>query len=270
MARGGGASSAASGSTAFLSGSDSAPCSSSGWPTSVACDRFAISTCSCSSRSPCRFWFFNEGRIFTSVPLVYPVLLYLLGRTLWIGMRDRAPTAPRPVWPVWLLVAATIFLAGFRIGLDLGDSNVIDVGYSGVIGAQRIASGQAPYGHFPQESGAAVRARRPQRPHRAAHPGERALRGAERARRHVRPGGVRGVLARLRDLRMGGEGRPAARRALHVDRLRPRLHARARARRPALRRTAACGDARVRLGCVPVHAVRRELELERRHPARAA
>ena len=98
-------------------------------------------------------WFFNEGRIFTSVPLVYPVLLYLLGRTLWIGMRDRAPTASRPVWPIWVLAAATVFLGGFRMGLDFADSNVIDVGYSGVIGAHRIANGQAPYGHFPQESG---------------------------------------------------------------------------------------------------------------------
>ena len=104
-------------------------------------------------------WFFNEGRIFTSVPLVYPVLLYLLARTLWIGVRGRPSAASRPVWPVWLLVAATIFLAGFRIGLDLGDSNVIDVGYSGVIGAHRIASGQAPYGHFPLETG--KRAARP-------------------------------------------------------------------------------------------------------------
>jgi hypothetical protein len=100
-------------------------------------------------------WYFNDGRIFTSVPLVYPVLLYLLARTLWIGLRGRPCSASRPIWPVWLLVAATIFLAGFRIGLDVGDSNVIDVGYSGVIGAHRIASGQAPYGHFPLESGKA-------------------------------------------------------------------------------------------------------------------
>jgi hypothetical protein len=98
-------------------------------------------------------WFFNEGRIFTSVPLVYPVLLYLLARTLWIGTRDRPPAASPPVWPVWVLAAATIFLCGFRIGLDLSDSNVIDVGYSGVIGAHRIANGQAPYGHFPDETG---------------------------------------------------------------------------------------------------------------------
>jgi hypothetical protein len=98
-------------------------------------------------------WFFNEGHVFTSVPLVYPVLLYLLGRSAWIGLRDRSPRASPPVWPVWLLAAATVFLAGFRIGLDLGDANVIDVGYSGVIGAHRIASGDAPYGHFPRETG---------------------------------------------------------------------------------------------------------------------
>jgi hypothetical protein len=54
---------------------------------------------------------------------------------------------------VWLLAAAAVFLTGFRIGLNVSDSNVIDVGYAGVIGAQRIASGQAPYGHFPQEVG---------------------------------------------------------------------------------------------------------------------
>jgi hypothetical protein len=96
-------------------------------------------------------WYFNDGRIFTSVPLVYPGLLYLLARTVWIGVRDRPPRVSRPLWPVWLLAAATIFLAGFRVGLNVRDSNVIDVGYAGVVGAQRIASGQSPYGHFPVE-----------------------------------------------------------------------------------------------------------------------
>ena len=93
-------------------------------------------------------WFFNKGRIFTSVPLAYPPMLYLLGRAAWIGIRGRVG-AGTTYWPVWLLVAATVFLTGFRIGLMVESSNVIDVGYSGVIGAERIASGQSPYGHMP-------------------------------------------------------------------------------------------------------------------------
>ena len=96
-------------------------------------------------------WYFNRGDIFTSVPLAYPPLLYLLARTLWVGIRGRgSPT--RPVWPVWLLVAATVFLAGFKVGMNVEASNVIDVGYAGPIGAERIVhEGKAPYGHFPIE-----------------------------------------------------------------------------------------------------------------------
>jgi hypothetical protein len=73
----------------------------------------------------------------------------VLGRLAWIGVRGRRPGATRPLWPVWLLLGATVFLAGFRVGLNLRASNVIDVGYAGVIGADRITSGQAPYGHMP-------------------------------------------------------------------------------------------------------------------------
>ena len=96
-------------------------------------------------------WFFNDGDIFTSMPLVYPPLVYLLARMAWIGLRGRGPSLRSAVWPVWLLVAATVFLAGFRIGLNLEDSNVIDVGYAGVIGAHRITNGEMPYGHMPRE-----------------------------------------------------------------------------------------------------------------------
>src|SRR5512133_1507896 len=100
-------------------------------------------------------WFFNRGDIFTSVPLAYPPLLYLLGRMAWSGWRGRLGTGAVPVWPVWLLAALTVFAAGFRLGLNVRASNVIDVGYSGVIGANRIANGQSPYGHFPVELGKA-------------------------------------------------------------------------------------------------------------------
>ena len=52
---------------------------------------------------------------------------------------------------MWLLLGAAVFLAGFRIGLNAEASNVIDVGYAGVIGAARIVHGQSPYGHMPVE-----------------------------------------------------------------------------------------------------------------------
>ncbi len=95
-------------------------------------------------------WFFNRGEIFTAVPLAYPPMAYLLARMVWSAWRG-GPERGRPVWPVWLLASATVFLAGFRIGLNVRSSNVIDVGYSGVIGAERIVHGQSPYGHMPRE-----------------------------------------------------------------------------------------------------------------------
>jgi hypothetical protein len=95
-------------------------------------------------------WFFNHGHIFAAMPLAYPPLVWALARCIWVGRADRPPRGS-VVWPVWLLLAMTVFLAGFRIGLNVRASNVIDVGYSGVIGADRIWHGQSPYGHFPQE-----------------------------------------------------------------------------------------------------------------------
>jgi hypothetical protein len=95
-------------------------------------------------------WFFNRGNVFTAMPLAYPGLAWLLARCLWIGRRDRPPRGAT-VWPVAVLLAATVFVVGFRIGLNVRSSNVIDVGYAGVIGADRIAHGQSPYGHFPIE-----------------------------------------------------------------------------------------------------------------------
>ena len=94
-------------------------------------------------------WFFNDGAVFTSMALAYPPLVYLLARMVSVGIGGRSPSVRAAVWPVWVLVAATVFLAGFRIGLNLEDSNVIDVGYAGVIGAHRIANGEMPYGHMP-------------------------------------------------------------------------------------------------------------------------
>jgi Glycosyltransferase family 87 len=97
--------------------------------------------------------FFNRGEIGASVPLAYPVLLYLLGRMLWIGFRGAGPGL-RPTAPiVWLAVAAA-FLVGFRIALNVADSGVIDVGYSGVVGADRAIEGEPLYGEgaFPDDN----------------------------------------------------------------------------------------------------------------------
>jgi len=96
-------------------------------------------------------WYFNHGDVFTSVPLAYPPMVYLMARCVWIGVRGRPVRASRPLWKPAVLLAAAVFLIGFRIGLNLEDSNVIDVGYAGVIGAQRIATGVMPYGKFPEE-----------------------------------------------------------------------------------------------------------------------
>jgi hypothetical protein len=91
--------------------------------------------------------FFNRGEIGASVPLVYPVLLYLLVRLLWTGFRPRE-RAQRliPVLPIAWVAFAVVFLVAFRIGLNVVDSNVIDVGYAGVIGGDRISDGDGLYG----------------------------------------------------------------------------------------------------------------------------
>ncbi len=94
--------------------------------------------------------FFNRAEIGVSVPLQYIPLLYLFGRALWIGLRGRGEGI-RPSWPTaWLLVAA-LFLLGFRVGLNLADSGAIDVGYAGVVGANRISHGEPIYGNFPED-----------------------------------------------------------------------------------------------------------------------
>lgn len=101
--------------------------------------------------------FFNAAKIGASVPLVYPLLLYLLGRMLWIGLRrsDGAEQQRRPLRllvPVSWLAVAVIFLVGFRVALNVTKSNVIDVGYAGVIGADRFADGRQLYGAYPQDN----------------------------------------------------------------------------------------------------------------------
>jgi hypothetical protein len=100
--------------------------------------------------------FFTVGNVDAAVPIVAPLLAYVLGRMLWIGLRRGPEPAevrrplPLAVPVVWLAVAC-LFLIGFRIGLNATSSNVIDVGYASVVGADRLAHGERLYGAFPQD-----------------------------------------------------------------------------------------------------------------------
>ena len=96
--------------------------------------------------------FFNRGEIGVSVPLVYPVLAYLLARMLWIGFRGTEPL--RPSVPAFWLAIATVFLIVFRVTLNVADSGVIDVGYAGTIGADRLTHGEVIWGEdaFPEDN----------------------------------------------------------------------------------------------------------------------
>ena len=118
-------------------------------------------------------YFFNQGDIFTSVPLAYPPLAYLFLRLAWIGWRRGRRLAAPPgllqseepllqtgveraphlnFGPTILTIGLGLLLV-LRIVLNVADSNVVDVGYSGVIGAHTILEGKAPYGNMPADNG---------------------------------------------------------------------------------------------------------------------
>ncbi|HEY5318368.1 MAG TPA: hypothetical protein VIJ20_10335, partial [Solirubrobacteraceae bacterium] len=94
--------------------------------------------------------FFNHANLGMSVPLVYPFLLYLLARMVLLANGRGRPREPlRLLVPTSWLAVGIIFLVGFRVGLNVTNSNVIDVGYAGVIGASKLVHGTPLYGHWP-------------------------------------------------------------------------------------------------------------------------
>jgi hypothetical protein len=97
--------------------------------------------------------FFNHGLIGISTPITYPFMLYLLVRMLLLGFGRGRPREPlRLGVPVSWLAIGVIFLVGFRIGLNVVNSNVIDVGYAGVIGANKLLHDQPLYGNWPKDN----------------------------------------------------------------------------------------------------------------------
>ena len=72
------------------------------------------------------------------------------------AVASRAPGPLLPWAPVRWLAVGVVVLAAARIALNVIDSQVIDIGVAGVIGADRIADGAALYeGHFADLAGSA-------------------------------------------------------------------------------------------------------------------
>ncbi len=91
-------------------------------------------------------YFFNRAEIEVSVALYYPVLGYFLVRMLVAGLFPRVRAGlVVPHLPVRALAIAAVLLAAGRIALNVADSQVIDVGVAGVIGADRLVDGEELY-----------------------------------------------------------------------------------------------------------------------------
>jgi hypothetical protein len=96
--------------------------------------------------------FFREGLVLESVVLWYPPLIYLLIRTLLMGFGIGEKVEKTSNLPMWLLMVLAGLAGGLVLGLNV-DARVIDVGYAGVVGADRILEGTSPYGTMPRDVG---------------------------------------------------------------------------------------------------------------------
>ena len=101
---------------------------------------------------------FTAGMVEASVPLVVPPLAYLLSRMLVLAWRRATGRIPAHRPPLALTLSTRMLgigvalLIAFRLVLNVTGSNVIDVGYAGVIGADRLLAGNGLYGTFPLDN----------------------------------------------------------------------------------------------------------------------
>jgi len=97
--------------------------------------------------------YFNHANLGLSVPLAYPFLLYLLVRMLLLAFGRGRPRVPLALnMSAYVLVVLMAALIGFRTYSNINDSGVIDVGYAGVIGADRLLHGEKLYGTWPSSN----------------------------------------------------------------------------------------------------------------------
>ena len=96
--------------------------------------------------------FFRQGIVFEAVVLWYPPLIYLFVRTLLMGFGIGERVEKTSNLPMWLLMVLAGLAGGLVLALNI-ESRVIDVGYAGVVGADRILEGRIPYGNMPADVG---------------------------------------------------------------------------------------------------------------------
>ncbi len=188
--------------------------------------------------------FFNDAQIGISVPIAYPLLVYLLGRVLWIGLRrDRPRPGLRLLVPVpWSSRSRSSSWSASGSGSTSRARTSSTSATPGVIGADRIADGTRLYGNFPKDN------------------------------EHGDTYGPVNYVAYVPFEQIwpwsGRLGRPA-RRARRGGRVRPRSACCccSSSAGACAGRTSAC--ARLRVGGVPVHALRDELQRQRRPRRRA-
>jgi hypothetical protein len=94
--------------------------------------------------------FYRQGAVFEAVLLWHLPLIYLFVRTLLMGFGLGERVHKTTNFPTWVLIGLSGLAAGLVLYLNL-DSRVIDVGYAGVVGADRILEGTLPYGNMPED-----------------------------------------------------------------------------------------------------------------------
>jgi hypothetical protein len=96
--------------------------------------------------------FFRQGIVLEAVVLWYAPLVYLFVRTLLMGFGIGERVERTSNLPTWVLMVLAGLAGGLVMFLNV-DARVIDVGYAGVVGADRILDGTIPYGNMPSDVG---------------------------------------------------------------------------------------------------------------------